>query len=817
MLRKEGFCLMISSECRARACLVFLLAMAVLSLEVALTRVFSFIMYHHFTYLVISVAMLGFGAAGTYLTIRNPIANSSDSCEFLARMAGLFGLATIAAIVFIPRIHFYPLDVYFYKDYSNILSLLIIIILAATPFFFAGVCIAYIITTAAERINHIYFADLTGAAIGCLLVLVLINIIGAVATCFATTAIALLVAFLSTNRRRGFYFIALILVALSAFGISKKNPLPLYVPRHKQMFGKERLVESIKWHVTTRLDVTRPVEVYYSFGGALSHKYTGPPQNVRVIYQDATALTGIIQPTPTVHETPSLGYYLQGAPYIIKPKADTLVIGCGGGPDIMIALYHEASNVVAVDINPEMIKLLREYSDFTYGVFQREDVELVAAEGRHFLSRDQRRFDVIQLSGVDTSAALASGAYALSENFIYTVEAFDQYLEHLKPDGIVNFSRPPGWQTQKIITMWMETLQRRKVQNPHKHIMVLEGNGQHRIKVGDSWIVEEGPWSQTLVKQSPLTTEEVKTLTHWTEQLGFEVVYDPYTQRQNKYEQLILADTRQRQLLIDECQHNIKPCSDDSPFYFQYYRWSDLLPMNLIGKNRVNPPMALMILFGSLAIVTVLSGVFIIYPLRHHTSLAKPGGRAGIFVYFAALGLGFILLEIALLQKLTVFLGGPAYSMSITLFTILLTSGMGSFVSRNWSARPLRLLAVVIPLLAVTVLAELALLGYAIPRLMYLSHPLRAVAAVIMIAPLGLLMGMPFPTGLRYVNSYRPELNPWAWGINACATVIGSVLCILISSLAGFTIVLLIGVGVYLIGWVTFAISQRLHALPTQR
>ncbi len=801
---------MVSSESRIRTCLVFLLAMAVLCLEVALTRVFSFIMFHHFTYLVISVAMLGFGAAGTYLTIRTPNTDSAVNREFLGRMAGLFGLTTITAILFIPRMHFYPMDMYLYKDYSNMLSLLVFIILTAAPFFFAGVCIAYIISTAAERINRVYFADLIGAAGGCLLVLILVNVLGAIAACFIVSAIAFLAALLSTRRYRALYFIVLVVVLLCSYWISETNPLTLYVPRHKQMFGKERLVESIKWHVTARLDITRPVEVYYSFGGALSRKYTGPPQTVRVIYQDATALTGIIQPTPTPKETPSLGYYLQGVPYIIKPKADSLVIGCGGGPDIMIAIYHGANHVVGVDINPETIKLLGEYGEFAKGVFQRDDVELVAAEGRHFLSRDQRKFDVIQLSGVDTSAALASGAYALSENFIYTVEAFEQYFEHLKEDGIVNFSRPPGWQTQRIITMWMETLERKKVQEPQKHIMVLNGNGQHRIKVEDSWIVEEGPWSQTLVKQSPFTAEEVKTITGWTEQLGFEVIYDPYAQRQNEYEELILADTQQRQLLIDNCQYNIKPCSDDSPFYFQYSRWSDLLPINSSGKIRmIRPPMAMLILFGSMAIVAVLSGIFIVYPLRRHTSLAKPGGRAGIFVYFAALGLGFILLEIALLQKLTIFLGGPAYSMSITLFTILLTSGIGSFVSRNWSSRPFRLLSVVIPLLVVTVIIELALLGYAIPRLMYLSHLLRGTAVVIMIAPLGLLMGMPFPTGLRYVDNHRHELNPWAWGINACATVMGSVLCTLISSLAGFTIVLLLSAAIYLIGWIIFAVSQR--------
>ena len=501
---------------------------------------------------------------------------------------------------------------------------------------------------------------------------------------------------------------------------------------------------------------------------------------------------------------------LQGAPCKVKPNADVLVIGCGGGPDILIALYHGSRKVVGVDINPKMIDLLNEHSTFANDVFQRDDVELIAAEGRHFLSRDQRKFDVIQLSGVDTSAAQAAGAYALSENFIYTVEAFGQYFEHLNEDGIVNFSRPPGWQTLKIVTTWLETLQRKQLPEPQKHIIVLNGNGQYRTKIKGSWIIEdeEGPWSQTLVKQSPFTAEEVKTLTRWTEKLGFEVIYDPYTRRDSEYERLILADAQQRRLLIDEYNYNIKPCSDDRPFYFQYYRWSDLLHMNLFKKGGVHPPMALMIMFASLIIVAALSTVLIICPLHRHSPVAKPGGRAGIFVYFAALGLGFILLEIALLQKLTVFLGGPAYSMSITLFTILLTSGIGSFLSRNWSARPFRLLAIVIPLLVVAVIVELGLLGYAIPRLMYLSHPLRALAAVGMIAPLGLLMGMPFPAGLRHVDSYRPELNPWAWGINACATVMGAVLCILISASLGFNTVLLFGAAIYLLGWLIFTFSQ---------
>ena len=450
---------------------VFLLALSILLLELALTRIFSFISFHHLTYLVISIAMLGFGAAGTYLTIRRTDDNTTASGEFLARNSWLLGLAIITAVVFIPRIHFYPMDMVLRHDYSNLLSLFIIVLLTAAPFFFGGICIGYIISNAGSAINRVYFADLGGAATGCLLAIVFINNLGGIAACFAAAAIAMFVAAVSTACRRRRYLIGLFVTVVFTAVIARTEFLPLYVPSEKQMFRMEHLVEQIKWHVITRLDVTRPIKGYFGFGGSLSPKYQenqGKPQNVRFIYQDGSNLTGIIQPTPTPRETPSLGYYMQGAPYQVKPEAEALVIGCGGGVDMLIALHHGARHVVGVDINPHTIELIREtYRDFAGGVYQRDDVELVVAEGRHFLSRDQRRFDVIQLSGVDTWSALTTGAYALTENFIYTAEAFDQYLAHLTEDGIVNFSRPfliPPNETLKLAATAISALERLQCQ-----------------------------------------------------------------------------------------------------------------------------------------------------------------------------------------------------------------------------------------------------------------------------------------------------------------------------------------------------------------
>jgi len=317
-------------------------------------------------------------------------------------------------------------------------------------------------------------------------------------------------------------------------------------------------------------------------------------------------------------------------------------------------------------------------------------------------------------------------------------------------------------------------------------------------------------WVRYWSNASPFTQAEVETLTRWAESLKFDVIYDPYTHRESELETLARANPEERARFIAQYCLNISPATDDIPFFFHFYRWGNLLRLNLKGSCDVRPSLAVLILLGALAQITILSVILILYPLyRRKTTPLLPGGRTSIFIYFASLGLGFILVEIALLQKLTVFLGGPAYSMSITLFTILLTSGIGSFLSRNWSGRSFRLLAIVIPLLFVAIIAESLLLDRAIASLMNLSHLLRCLSAVMLVAPLGLLMGIPFPTGLRQVDQTRPELNPWAWGINACATVMGTIVCILISNLLGFRIALILAAVIYLMGWLIFMTSQR--------
>jgi SAM-dependent methyltransferase len=497
---------------------------------------------------------------------------------------------------------------------------------------------------------------------------------------------------------------------------------------------------------------------------------------------------------------------MQGAAFRLHPKGEALVIGSGGGVDVVVGLYHGARHVVAVDVNPKTMEFVRgRYASFAGGVFNRPDVEPIVSEGRHFLSRDRRQFDVIQLSGVDTWAALSSGAIALTENFIYTAEAFDEYLAHLKPDGVLGFSRPyfsPPLETMRLSATALAALERRGVSDAFRHLFVIAGQGQ----------AADGPWAELLVKRSPFTEQEVSGLARWATELGFEVIFDPFVQSDLPLDYLARPSPADRRARIERFDLNVHPATDDAPFYFQYHRWRDLFRPPPLGAP---PPAAMLVLAASLFQVSVLSALFILYPLRRlRPAVAMPRfGRAALFCYFASLGLGFILVEIGLLPKLTIFLGGPAYALAITLFTLLSCAGLGSLLSSRRASDPLELVAKVIPAAAVLIVLAALSLDTITTRLLGLPLVGRAAASVLLIGPIGLLLGMPFPAGLRYLDVVSPELKPWAWGINACATVVGTSLCMILVTALGFRSAFFVGAAVYALGYVALRASSSRSAI----
>ncbi len=805
-----------SDERRASVAL-FLLAMGVLVLEVTLTRIFSVMTWHHFAYLIISLALLSFGAASTFLTVSPRFAGRSVNAGLVARYALAFSLATVLCLATATKIRFYPLDAYTYGDYSNVFSLFLLYVVVGVPFFFAGVAIGYLISRAGEAINRLYFADLFGAGTGALLAIAGINRLGAEATIYAVGAVGAIVAVLYSSgggrRLRAGAAGALALCVLMTVVGARREIFPVYFPPEK-IFRDAMEPHYYRWHTIARVDVLKPTERWWSFGGALSPTYQGVWPKVRGIYQDGAAPTGIMEvPGGDVNALSILGYYLQGAPYILKPRPEqALVIGVGGGIDVLIALYHGARRVVGVELNPVTIDAVRrEFADFAGRIFDRPDVEIVNGEGRHYLTASDRQFDVIQLSGVDTYAAASSGAYALSENFLYTLEAMRDYWDHLRPEGVLSFSRwlfTPPRETLRLVAIQLEALRRLGVERPDRHFMVFCG----RMWKGESL----PPWAETLLKKAPFSEAEAASCRQWAERMGFTVLYDPYRPyepatakavdafetHRSWFDRLIRASDAERATIIDRYMYNIRPISDDDPFFFQFYRWSNLLRSapSQGGYAIERVPLGIAILLVSLVQILLLAAVFIIGPLvPQGAALRQVPHKARLLVYFGALGLGFISVEISLLQKYTVFVGGPVYAMAVTLFAILVFSGLGSWLAQRAGRSIATSLALILIALAIVLIAEIVFANHVVPRLMFLSHAARCVVAVLALAPLALLMGMPFPTGLRVAQRLGDAVVPWAWGVNAAMTTLGAILCVIVSIQWGFTATLLAAGVVYLL------------------
>lgn len=794
---------------------LFLLAMSVLVLEISMTRVFSFMSWHHFAYLIISLAMLGFGAASTYLTVSPKFHGAHVNNRQVGIYALAFSLSAILGYATVTKIRFFAMDAYLFKDYSNVYSLVLLYVVMGVQFFFAGICIGHLLTKAGDAINRLYFADLMGAAAGALLSIVGINYFGPEATIYMAAAaagvVAIMFALATEGRwlRVGSYLTLGISLIMAVFATGH-TIFPVYSPPGKIFRYSVMHPHYFKWNMLSRIDLKNPAKVPRS-EPLISPSYDGEMPLAMVIYQDGGAPTYFYHvPGGDVTTLPILEYDLRVAPYIAStsPK-ETLVIGVGGGLDVLTAIYYNAKKVVGVDVNPVTVEVVKnEYSDFNGFIFHRPDVELLTAEGRHYLTSSNEKFDLIQLTGVDTYAALSAGAYTLTENYLYTREAIGDYLDHLNDDGMLAILRwlfTPPRESLRLVATQVEALELSGIEDPQRHIMVIATQ-----KVQG----KEDRFAETLVKKTAFTISEVMAIRRWAAKMQFEIIYDPYEEMPNAFNQFIRASSVEREKLYKEYPYDIKPCTDDSPFFFRFYRWRWFLnpPKSVGGYLFEFIPLGLAVLLVSLIQILIFASVFIIAPLiPQSVHLRGIPHKKRVLFYFASLGLGFIFVEIALMQKYTVFVGGPVYSMAVTLASILAFSGIGSLLSKRFSQSIPRSLKLIIFSLIAAIIAEMLFVNILMPKLMFLSLPVRCGVTIAALAPLAMLMGMPFPTGLRVAQRLSETIIPWAWGINAVATTLGAILCVMVSMEFGFTVSLWIAGILYLLG--LFALSPVVRVL----
>ena len=777
---------------RAATAGVAAVSAALLMTELALTRIFSVTMYYHFAFLAISIALFGLSASGVAVYLLRRRLAAIDTGVLLAVVSTAHAFATLAALACLVRIR-----VGLNYSAENLELMLAIYTLAALPFFTGGGVMSVAFSRMTDRINVLYAADLIGAAAGCLALIPLLNWLGAPGVVMMAAALSTIaaIAFAPAARRRSFAAVALGLLAIAALG-QLSGIAPFDLVDTKGHVG-DRVLFS-KWNSFSRVAVyDRPHGDW-----SLSPKFAGRRAASLFMDIDSAASTPILQVAGGIPDASYLRYELTAIGYHLAERKggfNALVIGPGGGRDLLSALVFGAAHVDGVEINPIIARnvMLDRFRDYSGGIYANPRVTIHVDDGRNFVRRSQSKYDVIQASLVDTWAATAAGAYTLTENSLYTKEAFGEYLDHLTDQGVLTITR---WVFDglRLVSLAQEACAERGL-DASQHLAIVRYD---RV-------------ATFLLKRRPFTREDVAQLRDVSEDLGFVVLYapglpaaasaeDPIEMQRTgtsaaDYRRLILASNRQQFLSsypLDE-----SATTDDRPFFFHTTRLRDQLQVafgrSMLFGNGLSALMTLMAISAALVVLFVI-GPLLIGGERPHR------GWATWLLYFGALGAGFMLLEVALLQRFVLLLGHPVYSLTVTLFSLLLGTGLGSLVSRRVALARIHTITIR-ALVGIAVVACCAAVGLAqlIDAGVAWTLPTRIAFAVLLIAPVGILLGMPMPGGMRLLAADRADIIPWGWGINGAFSVVGATLAVFIAMNWGFSVTLLSAAVVYALAALT--------------
>lgn len=755
----------------------FSVAASTLLLQLVQTRIFSVVFWNHMVYFIISIALLGFGISGTWLSFGSN--NRLTRLLTLPNAAIGYTLSLILSTFVIPRMGVGVRDLF--GSGSDYVLLFLTYGAAILPYFFGGWILGITFRDYAPQMHKLYFADLAGAALGCVAFLVLMTAVGPVVLSLVCCLIVLLPFLGDLFQNRNGKILATLSLLLIGLGFVFTGRIEQgIVPEGDKAYSEHirefdtktnSEVRFTEWNAISRIDL-----VGYS------------DDRFQRIYIDGDAWTEIPPVSDPVkpHNREKESFIEHVAPYLLSPKIDSaLVIGPGGGIDVLHALKAGATHVDAVELNPSIAAIGSEhFTKENKGLFTRDEVELHVEEGRSFTSRTDRKYDVIMLHGIDTFAALSSGAYVLSENYLYTVEAMKDYLQHLSQDGTLCLVR---WryrgETARLFTVVLEALHELGVENPEGCIYYGSKN-----------------FAYLMARTTPFTDEEMATLKEYAVEQEALTLYPemsitdeaPDGKMINKYADLRAKGEHEK--FLKEYRYDISPVHDDSPFFFHYEKMSFLKQIfssqaneNIVRGNWASFTLYILFGFSCLAV-----GIFILLPLvrRGRPSIPHFSSWVG---YFTCLGIAFIFIEIALMQRFALLLGHPSRSLAVVLSSLLLFAGIGSQV-KGWLKIRLDVCLVIL-----VVLLVVSAYGYPsmIQSLLPYSLLVRSIATILLVAPLGLLMGMPFPSGIQKVSENGPEAVPWMWGINGGITVVGSILAIIIAIWFDFTSVILLGAAAY--------------------
>jgi len=788
---------------------LLLTTFATLLLELLDSRLLSVLTWYHLSFLAVSLAMLG-GAAGAVLVyVGGHRFQGGGGRRALARSSLLLALV-------VPATHYLLLQTRIPPTAETgepaTLALTWVVVLLTLPFVVSGMAVTLALTRCGGRIGILYGNDLVGAAAGCLAILPLLHFVDAFTAVLFAAAIAALGALAFVRSGGGLPLplaggVAVLLAAGALLHLVFGSPVQVAYPRGRAIDRVGLAVERWNPYSQVRVHLSQEGPPFYWGKGDVE---IADRVDSALLLIDGTAGTPLTKWDGRRESLDWVQYDVTALPYHLR-SGHAAVIGVGGGRDILSALWG-GSRVTGVEINGIIVDLHRgQYRDFTK-IAEHPDVDLVNDEGRAYLSRTAERFDVLQMSLVDTWAATGAGAFTLTENALYTVEGWKTFLARLAPEGLFSTSR---WfspenvsETSRLLALCVTALLEIGVEDPQAHVA----------------LVSRGRVATLLVSPDPLRREDLDKIDSLAQRLGFDVLIAPGTEPSDPALGAILASRSAAELerAIEDPHFDYSAPRDGRPYFFNMLKFGSFyelprLPSGdvLFGTGGV--------VWGNIRATATLVTLFFIALGLSFVILALPLGFSGLpglgsgdFVaslgYFSLIGYGFMSVQIPLLQRFSVFLGHPIYTYSIILFTMILFAGIGSFLSERIALGGKWHLGV--PL---AIAAAIGVLQGEIEWLTgaFVGEPIlvRCGLVVLCVAPVSCLLGLCFPLGMRTVSGLSEQAAPWMWAANGASGVIASIVAVGISMWAGIQVNLLVAMALYaLLAWPASRLSRRLSA-----
>jgi len=756
---------------------IFLIALSGLVLEVSITRIFSAAIWYHFAFVAVSVALVGLGASG--LVVQHRVKKLKGKWAENLTIFSAWGIT-----IFIPITIFVM-----HALASQVIYLPLFMILFSVPFFLVGIIISAAFNAFASVAGRLYAADLIGASAGALLVVLFLVLTGGEG---ATLIVGLIAAIGATIFSRIAKNIKKTVVSLFfvAFAISlvflnhitqifaiptdptAQKDLPIYLREHPG----SKIVKT-EWNSFSRIDVVE--------GG------TGGEELVAKVFIDGGAGTNIISWDGNAESRQELATWMQYLPFKMMQDPKVLVIGSGGGRDVVASLVSGSKDVTSVEINPIIYETVKSYGDRAGNVYSHEHVRSFVDEGRSFITRSSEKYDIIYLPFVDTWASVSSGGLSVSENFLYTLEGFQQYYDHLTDRGKIVTVR---WliDAPRFISTYAKLLEQNGIPQDQLH--------RHLIMVTADSYTQDPSVTMVIFSKSPFTDEEISFLSQSFSQYDYKPILIPGQVMREPYSALLKGEINLDQF-YNMFDTKVYPVTDDNPYFLSFEK-----PL---------PSAVEILLYASIGIVAI----FLLVPFawmrrtrEEEEAVSKISELriATVIPYFAALGLGFILIELALLQKLILLMGNPTMTFALLLFTLLISSGSGSLISSRIAKNNMKNLIFVIGGIAALGISYVIFLPPIIYSTIAESIEVKAAVSIAILAPIGFLMGMPLPTGMRLLKVHRPDYIPWMWAINGAFSVLGAVLAIALGIMYGSSLAMILGILIYLIALgISFASKKK--------